>query len=88
MSYLKFENPINTETQVLVGYQEFSEIFILGETEKAYLVAYNKPYKKGVGVSTYNEVTQWIPKKIWNDEKYFENHSNGDLIFNRPVWLK
>ena len=88
MSYKKFEKPVKTEIQMLVGYQEFSDIFILGETDKAYLIAYNKPYKRGSGISTHNEVTQWIPKSIWDADKYFDNHSNGNIIFNKPMWLK
>lgn len=88
MSYKKLDQPVNTEIKLLVGFQEFSEIFIIGETDKAYLIAYNKPYKRGTGISTYNEVTQWIPKKIWYDDKYFEEASNEDIIFNRPIWLK
>jgi len=88
MSYTKLEKPINTKVQMIVGFREFSDIFILGETEKAFLISYNKPYKRGAGVSSYNEATQWIPKKIWYDTKYFEKHSNDDIIFNRPIWLK
>ena len=89
MSYKKFDNPVRTDIDILVGFQEFSEITILGETEKAYLIAYNKPYKRGAGISTYNEVTRWIPKSIWDDDKYFEiNSTNGSMYFKNPAWLK
>ena len=86
--YNKFENPIRTEIFKSVGYDINSEISIIGETEKAYLISYNKPIKKGVGVSTYNCVTNFIPKSIWNNDKYFVNDHTGQRYFEQPIWLK
>lgn len=86
--YKKFEKPVRTEIYKSVGYDVQSEISILGETEKAYLICYNKPSKRGVGVSTYNDKTQWIPKSIWDNDKYFVNDHTGQRYFEQPIWLK
>lgn len=88
MSYKKFERPIRTEIFITVGYDIHSEISMLGETEKAYLICYNKPLKRGWGRSTYNEITEWVPKSIWDNEKNFVNNHYGERYFNRPIWLK
>tara|TARA_R100000951_G_scaffold112462_1_gene112844 strand:+ start:1702 stop:1965 length:264 start_codon:yes stop_codon:yes gene_type:complete len=85
--YTKFEKPIRTEIYKSVGYNVKSEISILGETEKAYLICYNKPIKKGVGVSTYNYATQWIPKSIWDNDKYFVDDYKGQKCFEQPTWI-
>lgn len=85
--YKKFENPVRTEIYKSVGYDVQSEISILGETEKAYLICYNKPIKKGVGVSAYNAITQWIPKTIWKNDKYFVDDHKGQRCFEQPIWL-
>lgn len=86
--YKKFENPVKTEIFKTVGYDVNSEILIIGETEKAYLISYNKPIKRGVGKSTFNNKTQWIPKSIWNNDKYFVNDYLGQKYFEQPIWLK
>lgn len=84
----KFEKPIRTEIFKSVGYDVQSEISILGETEKAILICYNNPVKRGAGRSSYSDTTQWIPKTIWDNDKYFVNDHNGNKFFNQPVWLK
>lgn len=86
MSYTKFEKPVRTEIKILVGWQEFSDVAILGETEKAYLIAYNKSAKDR-NTGRFIDRTQWVPKSIWNDDKYFEPYRKGGMIFNRPNWL-
>lgn len=86
--YTKFKKPIRTEIYKSVGYNVKSEISILGETEKAYLICYNKPIKRGAGISTYNDVTKWIPKSIWDNDKYFVDDYRGQKYFRQPCWLK
>ena len=86
--YKKFDKPIRTEVYKIIGYEIESEISILGETEKAYLICYNKPIKRGSGISTYNDTTQWIAKIIWDNDEYFTENHKGERIFNEPYWMQ
>jgi len=88
MSYTKFKEPIRTEIFTSVGYDVNSEISILGETEKSYLIVYSKPIKKGYGISSRQDITKWIPKSVWENDKYFVLDHNDQRFFNIPLWLK
>ena len=87
MAYTKFDSPIRTETFVSYAYDQQAEISILGETEKAYLIVYCLYKKNGYGRKIGKDVTMWIPKKIWDNDKYFCLDHKGDRYFEKPVWL-
>jgi len=87
MAYKKFDSPIRTETYVSYAYDQQAEISILGETEKAYLIVYCQYKKNGYGLKTGNDVTMWIPKSIWDNDKYFCVDHKNDRYFEKPVWL-
>tara|TARA_R100000231_G_scaffold46912_1_gene40351 strand:+ start:26 stop:292 length:267 start_codon:yes stop_codon:yes gene_type:complete len=88
MSYKKFKIPERTETFISVGYNIDREISILGETDKAYHIVYSIPIKKGYLRKSYRDVLLWIPKSIWDNDKYFVMNHKEQRFFQKPVWIK
>jgi len=88
----RFENPIKTEIQY--DFKEGSDIAIVGETEKAYLVVITTTVRRGTSkINDYKEREQWIPKSVWDNDKNFEtyNYMGGDLevtTFKPPYFLR
>ena len=76
----KFEKPIRTDIQ-WNGTRD-SSMFIIGETDKAYLFVISKLVRKGTSmVSNRIEHEQWIPKTIWDKENNFNTYNlEGDGI--------
>ena len=88
MSYKKFERPIRTETFITVGYNVEREISVLGETEKSIHIVYQTPFNPYMPKSSkFKDVLLWVPKSIWDNDKYFVNDHKGQRCFIRPVWL-
>lgn len=89
MNYNKFEIPQRTEIFVSIGYEIQAELSILGETEKAYHIIYATPIKKGYTSRTkFNDILMWVPKSIWNNDKYFVKNEKEEMFFNKPSWIK
>ena len=98
MTYKKFKIPERTETFIAVTYEDGDgtldfnidrEISILGETEKAYHIVYSIPIKKGYTQSvSFRDVLLWIPKSIWDNDKYFVMNHKEQRFFQKPVWIK
>ena len=89
MTYKKFKIPERTETFIAVGYNIDREISMLGETEKAYHIVYSIPIKKGYTQSvSFRDVLLWIPKSIWDNDKYFVMNHKEQRIFQKPVRIK
>ncbi len=89
MTYKKFDIPERTETFITVGYNVEREISILGETEKAYHIVYSIPIKQGyTKAASSKDVLLWIPKSIWDNDKYFVMDHKEQRFFQKPVWLK
>ena len=88
----KFEKPIRTE--ILWDGIRDSSMFILGETDKAYLFIVSKLVRRGTSmVSKRVENEKWIPKSVWDKDSNFETYMlEGDGIevttFKPPYFLK
>lgn len=86
----KKELPYNTEV-VMNGFNN-QEIYILKETEKAFLLCYSKIVKRGTSmVSDHKEFSFWCPKSVWFNDRNFTNYGKIDeknpVIFNPPYFL-
>ena len=88
----RFDKPVRTEIEY--DFKKDSDITIIAETEKAYLVVITTIVKRGTSkISDHKEREQWIPKSVWNNDKNFEtyNYMGGDLevkTFKPPYFLK
>lgn len=87
----KDQLPYNTEV-IMEGFNN-QEIYILKETEKAFLMSYTKLVKRGTSmINDHKELTFWCPKSVWFNDENFENfgdHYDGinPVIFKAPYFL-
>jgi len=83
--FKKYKKPERTEVYISTGFNKMSEISILGETAKAYLIAYTKYIPQGyTKPAKANEYTYWIPKSIWDNDKWFYTDYTNTMFFTIP----
>jgi hypothetical protein len=80
----KSELPYNTEV-IMSGFNN-QEIYIIEETEKAFLMCYEKKIKRGMTIDR-KEITFWCPKSVWFNDKNFINSGNTHDS-SKPVTFK
>ena len=82
----KKQLPYNTEV-VMNGFNN-QEIYILKETEKAFLLCYTKIVRRGTSmVSDHKEISFWCPKSVWYNDRNFIYDGKNPVIFNPPYFL-
>lgn len=79
--------PYNTEVCIRIGVNDSGTIFIMRETEKAYLMNYSTVINVTKGRRKNQNFSFWCPKSVWEDDRNFFE-MNGDLYFNKPSFLK
>ena len=87
----KNQLPYNTGV-VMNGFNN-QEIYIIKETEKAFLLCYTKIVRRGTSmVNDHVEKTLWCPKSVWFNEDNFSNVGPSQdptmpVVFNAPYFI-
>ena len=87
------KNQLPYNTEVIFNGFNTKEIYIIKETEKAFLMSVSKSVQKGTSnLREYKEFTFWCPKSVWfNDDNFNTIYSDGYLsetvYFNCPYYL-